>query len=244
MKRNRVPLDRLRHAAVALFLAPPLALGAPAPGSTGSQPGLAANEAREFRLSPGDVIEFRFYHNPELNDTVQIRPDGRISLPLVGEIDLRNKSVAEVTRAIEGLFAAHLKTPSITIQVRSYASQKVYVGGEVLRPGVISLAGELSLLEAIMEAGGAQHTASSSSVILIRKGDRGAPTRQRIAMKGKDGAPTTEAGTLLRPFDIVLVPASGITKADRWVDKYIRQLIPFTLTGGFTYLIDGGVIIR
>jgi len=243
MKRDKAPIDRLRYAALPLLLVASVDLGAAAGPPTETQPALPAAELREFRLSPGDVIELRFFHNPELNDTVQIRPDGRISLPLVGEVDLKNKSVAEATRTVEELYAAHLKAPSVTIQVRTYASQKVYVGGEVLRPGVISLAGELSLLAAIMEAGGPQYTASSSSVILIRKTDQGAPAMYKVSMKTEKDAPSLAAATLLKPFDVVLVPASGITRVDRWVDQYIRQLIPLTLSAGFTYLFNSGVII-
>src|SRR5947207_291260 len=99
-------------------------------------------QSNGFRLWPGDIIELKFFFNPELNDTIQIRPDGKIALPLIGEIDVSNRPVDEVRQNIETLYIPHIKTPALTINVKTYGSQKVYVGGEVNRPGVISLLNE------------------------------------------------------------------------------------------------------
>ena len=91
-----------------------------------------------------------------------------------------------------------------------------------------------------MEAGGGKHTASPSTVVLIRKSSDG-PQIRKIALKGDDGQLTKEAMTLpLRPYDVVLLPESKITKVDRWVDQYIRQVLPFTLD--FSYIFNPVVV--
>ena len=206
------------------------------------RPQPSTDQSQEFRLSPGDVIELKFFYNPELNDSMQIRPDGRIALPLIGDVDLRNKTVAEASKMLETLYAPFLKTPSVTIQVRGFASQKVYVGGEVFRPGVISLAGELTILDAIMEAGGAKHTGKKSSAVLLRKGEDGSRVLQVISLRGSKGEPSRASAMLLRPFDVVLVPETRIARVDRWVDQNIRQVIPLSLTAGFSYLFNPQVL--
>jgi polysaccharide export outer membrane protein len=206
------------------------------------RPQPSTDQSPEFRLSPGDVIEIKFFYNSELNDSMQIRPDGCIALPLIGDVELRNKTVAEASKMLEALYAPFLKTPSVTIQVRGFASQKVYVGGEVFRPGAISLAGELTILDAIMEAGGAKHTGKKSSAILLRKGENGLRVMQVISLRNSKGEPSRAAAMLLRPFDVVLVPETGIARVDRWVDQNIRQVIPISLSAGFSYLFNPQVL--
>ena len=206
------------------------------PEQAQAAPAPAANQ-ESFRLSAGDVIELKHFYNPELNDTMQIRPDGFISLPFLGDVNVENKTVAETTQMLESAYKKYLKTPSITIQVRSFGSQKIYVGGEVPRPGAVNLVGRLTVLGAVMDAGGPTHAGSSSTVLLIRKGSDGKPLMQKLSLKKNDEL-TAASMTLLQPFDIVLVPESGIARVNRWVDQYIRKVIPVNMDAGFTYLVN------
>jgi polysaccharide biosynthesis/export protein PslD len=207
-------------------------------GSSTSEP---TNAPPEYRLSAGDVIELKFFYDPELNDSVQIRPDGLISLPLVGEINLKNKTPGEATRELELLYSKSLKTPSITLQVRSFGGQKVYVGGEVNRPGTVNLMNDLSVLEVMMDAGGAKTTASKF-VLLLRRSSDNRVIVQKISLVSHNNQPSEAVLTRVRPFDVVLVPESKIAHADRWVDQHIRQLVPATMAVGFSYLFNGTVI--
>jgi len=195
-----------------------------------------------FRLSPGDVIQVKFFDNPELEDVIEIRPDGMVSMPLVGELSLADLTITEARLKLEGLYGGIVRQPAVTVQVREYASQKIYVGGEVLHPGVVALRGELTVLDAIMEAGGHKRTATQKNVVLIREGPDGRPIRTKLSLHGTD----SEAGAAsvpLRPFDVVLVPESRIARMDRWVDQYVRQLVPVSLTAGFTYLATGNTVV-
>lgn len=200
------------------------------------------NAHSEFRLGAGDSIEVRFFYNPELNETVMIRPDGHVSLQMIGDVDLTNLTIAEATTQLETRYLKYLKTPSITLQVRSYASQKVYVSGEVPRPGVIPVPGKMTVLDAVMEAGGVKHTGSNSHVVLIRKGEEGKPVVSKVSLKNVNGEPSQASLTVLQPYDVILVPESKIAHLDRWVDQHIRQMEPVAMSAGFTYLTGGTVV--
>ncbi|MCX6623466.1 MAG: SLBB domain-containing protein [Acidobacteria bacterium] len=116
---------------------------------------------------------------------------------------------------------------------------QVYVGGEVGRPGLVPLAGEMTLTAAIVHAGGLTRSAHSKSVILVRKGSSGAPVVRTLASDAIfDGKPDT----VLQPYDIVYVPRSKISKVNQFVDQYIRQMIPVNISGGFSYIVGSSVI--
>lgn len=205
-------------------------------------PEVLGQDEQRFRLSAGDVIEIKFFYNSELNETVQIRPDGHISMPMIGDLDLTNMTVEDTTSLLQQSYRKYLKTPSITLQVKSFGSQKVYVGGEVPHPGPVSLVGPLTVLDGLMEAGGVRHTGNNSTVVLLRKNHEGVPTMERISLKPKGNEPSQASTMLLRPFDVVLVPETRVARLDRWVDQNIRQMVPALMTAGFSYLQNAAVL--
>lgn len=203
----------------------------------------APSTTHEYQLAPGDVLQIRFFYDPELNEKVQIRPDGHITLSLVGEVELRSKTIAQATNELETAYKSYLKTPSITLQVEEFASQKVFVGGEIQRPGIIPLLGKLSVLDALICAGGIRPTGNSGSVVLLRRRMDGTPEMlQKISLRSVKNQPPQAAQIFLRSFDVILVPEKRIAKVDRWVDQYLRQTVPLQMYGGFNYLLNGGVV--
>lgn len=217
-------------------------LAAAAALTAAQAPAAPAEKPPAFRLSPGDTIDINFFFNQELNTSAQIRPDGRLNLPLVGDVELAGKSVPQAVSDLDAAYTPHLKTPAIAIVVRIFASQKVYVGGEVTRPGMIPILGDMHVFDAIMEAGGIKTTGKTSSVVLLRRGDDGTRTMSVLRLRDGKGNPALESNMALRPFDVILVPETRIARVDRWVDQHIRQVVPFVLTAGFTYLFNGTVI--
>jgi|SRR5215469_10404085 len=207
-----------------------------------STAGEGATSHTDFRLGAGDSVEVRFFYNPELNENVQIRPDGHLSLQLVGDVDLGSLTISEATAKLDELYLKYLKTPTVSLQVRSYASQKVYVTGEVNRPGVVPVPGKMSVLDAIMEAGGTTHTGNTSSVILVRKGEEGKPVVHKISLKNINNEPSQASLTLLQPYDVIMVPETKIAHLDRWVDQHLRQLVPVGMNAGFSYLAGTSVV--
>jgi protein involved in polysaccharide export with SLBB domain len=198
-----------------------------------------------YRLAEGDVITIQFFYNQEFNTKATIRPDGKISMPLMGEIEVAGQSLAELTARLTEFYKGTVRQPAITIQVETFANRRIFVGGEVSRPGMFPLTGHETLLSAIYEAGGLTKAARRSEVTVIRRSEKGTPEYIPVSLKGdgpaKDAGGLT-AGFVLQPLDVVLVHESGVSKANRAVDQYVRQMIPALLTGGFTYLLNGTIV--
>jgi polysaccharide export outer membrane protein len=178
-------------------------------------------------LEPGDVVEVKFFYTPELDVTQMVRPDGKIALQLIGEVDVQGKSPPQVRDDLLRLYEPHLKAPEITVVVRSFFNQRVFVGGAVLRPGIIQIPARTTVLEAIMQAGGFDmREAHVRNVILIRhmNGERYTYKLDlKDAIDGKETEPF-----FLQPQDIVYVPRTKIVKINQWVDQYINKVIPDT----------------
>jgi protein involved in polysaccharide export with SLBB domain len=196
-----------------------------------------------YRLSPGDVIDIKFAHNPELNEEVRIRPDGRISMPLVGEMLVARTTIAELSTRLATAYQEILRTPSVTIQVREFANRRVFVGGEVNRPGMLPMNGRQTALGAVMEAGGFKPSAARDWVLVIRRTEDDQPRLLRVSMQNKDNQAAEAANFALQPLDVVLVNESGIARSGRALDQYVRQMIPLTLTGGFSWLFGKNGIL-
>lgn len=193
----------------------------------------------QYRLQPGDELDIRFYYNPELNTSVLIRPDGRVSLPLANEVQAAGLSPSELTQSLRTAYERELRRPELTVIVRSFNSQKVFVGGEVAAPGVIQAMGPLTVLQSVTQAGGFKESARVNEVLIIRR-DPAAPTSSPIVIPVDisaviDGTNTGEDIALL-PYDVVFVPKSPIANVNKFVDQYIRQNIPFGF--GLSYGFD------
>jgi polysaccharide biosynthesis/export protein len=197
-----------------------------------------------YFLKPGDDLQIDFFYNPELNQHAIIRPDGQISMPLLGEVHAAGTTVSTLTKQLELAYKDQVKRSNINIQVRSFANQIYFVGGEVSRPGTLPMRGpNVTALQAIVEAGGLKDTAAKGSVFIFRRTDQGRIENYRISLKG-DKARMPESATFeLQPLDVVIVAESGISKLDRVIDQYVKKLSPVLLTGGFTYLFNSNVPI-
>jgi polysaccharide export outer membrane protein len=194
-----------------------------------------------YRLSPGDTIEIKFATNPELNETVQIRTDGRISMPLVGELLVAGTTIVELSTRLSAAYADVLKTPTAIVQVREFANRRVFVGGEVNRPGMLPLTGRQTALGAVMEAGGFKLAAKRNEVVVIRRGDDDSPRILRLSMENLGDKASEAAGFPLQPLDVVMVAESGVARSGRVIDQYVRQMLPLSLTVGFSWLFGPGV---
>jgi protein involved in polysaccharide export with SLBB domain len=187
-------------------------------------------------LGEGDILDFKFFYNPELNENQTIRPDGKITLQLVGEIMARGKTPLELQEEITKLYASQLRRPEATVIVRSFANRRVYVGGHVNTPGVIELKPGMTALEAIMQAGGFNvYSGEISTVVLVRHKDG---KRYGCSLDFSGMLRGEETGQFyLEPLDIIYVPRTKVSQVNLWIDQYINLMIPRT---GFTYLAPLG----
>ena len=200
--------------------------------------GLAATpqKPQDYLIQPGDQLDIKFFYNPELNETLTVRPDGKISLQLVDEVQAAGLKPSQLDEVLTEKYGHELKEPVLTVIVRSFTSQRIYVGGEVNRQGLIPLTAGMTPLQAVFNAGGFEETAKPESAIVIRKGldNRPVPIKMDLtdAMHGKSGS----ADFLLQPHDIVYVPKSAIAKANKFVNQYIENLLLFKgVSLGFSY---------
>lgn len=196
----------------------------------------------DYQISTGDELDMRFVYTPELNTTVTVRPDGKISAPLVGDVKVAGLSPAQVSEQLRSAYANQVKRPEVSVNVRGFASQRVFVGGEVAQPGAQQLAGHLSVLDAIMSAQGYKDTARLNEVVIVRRGDDGKRVVFPVNLeKVIDGEDATQ-DVLLRPYDVVIVPKSGIANVNLWVDQYIRKNLPinFGVNYSVTHTTNSG----
>lgn len=189
-----------------------------------------------YIIQPGDELDIKFFYNPELNETVAVRPDGKISLQLIDEIQAASLQPSELDRTLTDLYSRELKKPVITVIVRSFTGQQVYIGGEVNTPGLVTLPPGITPLQAVFQSGGFKETAQPAETLIIRKGPDNQPVPLRIDLAAVMNANGQGADFQLQPDDIVYVPKSGIAKLNKFVSQYIEELFLFRgVSLGFSY---------
>lgn len=155
---------------------------------------------------------------------VTVRPDGRVSLPLVNEISAAGKTIPQLNALVNRLYAKVMPEIFVSVLLREIVGNVVFVDGEVARAGVFSTKGPISVQHAIALAGGLKETAEPRTVLVVTKTPDG-----RFISRTTDLTRMTSATDYwLNRNDLVFVPKSKIARADVWVDQNIRRLLLFT----------------
>lgn len=187
-------------------------------------------------LRAGDTIDLKFPYWQELNDTQVIRPDGLITLQLIDSVQAQGLTPEELDAKLTELYASKIKDPVISVVVRSLVDQRIYVGGEVNKPGLLTLQGEVDALQAVINAGGFNEMAQIEQVIVIRKDIKGKAVPYKVDLSKSLYETDSKNTLLLQPNDIVYVPKTAIANMDKFVKQYISELFLFRGIGlGFTY---------
>lgn len=155
---------------------------------------------------------------------VTVRPDGRVSLPLVNEIPAVGKTIPQLSEIINQQYAKILPEISVSVLLREIVGHVVFVDGEVERPGVFSTKGPITVQHAIALAGGTKETAEPRTVLVVSK----SPEGKFLARTTDLTHLTSDTDYVLNRNDLVYVPKSKIARADVWVDQNIRRLLLFT----------------
>ena len=157
-------------------------------------------------LAAGDQIAVSFSGAPELNLKQKIQANGRVSLPTVGDVSAAGKSLTSFQSHLTSLYQEYLQDPTVIVSVES-AAAGVYVSGEVLRPGKIPLDRPMTVLEAVMEAGGFTKLANPKQVIVVRKLDG---RNQRYVLNMNDALTSAESSPFyVRTYDVIYVRQSN-----------------------------------
>jgi polysaccharide biosynthesis/export protein len=170
-----------------------------------TKPSAQAAEFDSYRIGIGDELQISVWHEPELSMPVQVRPDGMITLPLINDLAVVGLSTHELQNILGEKLKPFVNEPQVTVIVRNIHSRKVYLMGQVGKPGPYALNERKTVLELITEAGGPGPFAKTGSIYIVRTVD-GQQTRLKFNYK-KALAGKADAGDVeLLPGDMVVVP--------------------------------------
>jgi polysaccharide export outer membrane protein len=165
----------------------------------------AVDATKAYEIGPEDVLDISVWKNPELSRTVPVRPDGKVSLPLLNDIQAAGLTPSGLRDQITSKLAEFVSAPEVSVIVREVHSRKVAVVGAVKTPGRYEMKSSMTVLEALALAQGLTDFASRDRIVVLRQNGTGAATR--IAFNYRKIADGSEQDNfLLRPGDIVVVP--------------------------------------
>lgn len=185
------------------------------------------NLQRDYTLGAGDVIKVEFYYHQNMDRQLIILPDGKISLPVKGDIVAAGLTPNELKEKITALFSDIFKEPVVTVTVVEYMKNNiVYVMGEVKNPNYYSMETPTTLTQILARSGGFLDTARLDTVLVISRTDDGHPAGRLINVSKVMEEANLGHDILLRRYDIVYVPKSPIAKANLFIEQYFNKLIP------------------
>jgi len=180
------------------------------PASTASQPQADASGAKvhddSFVIGNDDVLSINVWNEPNISRSIPVRSDGKISLPLVGEVQAAGRTPLKLEQDIASRLKSYIAEPEVTVMVQEIKSQKFNILGQVNKPGTYVLSNALTVLDALAAAGGFRDFAKQKSIYVLRQNPDG--TQSRIAfnykevLKGQNLAQNVK----LQPRDTIVVP--------------------------------------
>jgi polysaccharide export outer membrane protein len=176
------------------------------PVEMNSLPDTATPPASNFVIGTADVLAVNVWKEPEISRVVPVRPDGRISLPLIGELQVSGRTTGQVETEIKQKLKDYVSEPEVTVIVQEIRSQKFNVLGMVIRPGSYTLAKPMTVIDAIAIAGGFRDFAKQKDIYVLRHSADGSqkrlPFNYKEVIKGRNPAQNVE----LELNDTVVVP--------------------------------------
>ena len=191
--RATLPVLRAAGAAAAAMLALAFA------------PHAHAQQQPDYTVNPGDTLDVAVWKEEDLTKSVIVRPDGKFSFPLVGELNALNRTVAQIQTDIGNKLKPYIPDPVVSVAVKSLDGCKIYVIGQVNKPGSYTMNPRINVLQALSIAGGMTPFAATNDVMVLRgaaNAQRSMPFRYGEVVKGRN----LNQNVLLEPGDVVIVP--------------------------------------
>jgi polysaccharide biosynthesis/export protein len=176
-------------------------------GSTGKAAETAAAIApdADYRIGPQDVVRIDVWKEPDISRTIPVRPDGKISVPLLNDVQASGLTAMQLAGSLREGLSKYLTNPQVTVTVTEINSRRVYLTGEVNRPGAIPLLPNMTVLQAISSGGGFTQFAKLKDIYVMRT-ENGKqvkhPFNYKEVVKGK----LSEQNILLQPGDVIVIP--------------------------------------
>jgi polysaccharide biosynthesis/export protein len=162
--------------------------------------------SKEYKIGVNDVLNINVWHEPDLSRNVTVRPDGKISLPLVGDVLAAGKTPPSLEAELRSDLAAYIKDPELTVIVAEIRSRRVNVIGEVVHPGAFALTQQMGVLDLIAEAGGLKEFAKKNKIYVLRETSEGVRERLTYDYKAVLAAKSDARDIILQANDTVVVP--------------------------------------
>ena len=173
-------------------------------GSTAAQPSVAPNDA-EYKIGPQDVLRIDVWKEAEISRTSPVRPDGRISLPLINDVQAAGLTPTQLAAVITDGLKKYITNPQVTVSVSEINSRRVYVTGEVTRPGAFPLLPNMTVLQALSSSGGFSQFAKIKSIYVLRTED-GKQVKHPFNYKEVVSGKKPDLNIQLQPGDVIVVP--------------------------------------
>lgn len=169
----------------------------------------AATPDYRYLIGAGDNLNIIVWRNPELSMTVQVRPDGRISTPLVEDLEAAGRNPADLARDIEKALSKYIRDPVVTVVANNFQgpfSEQIRVVGEATKPQAIPYRQNMTVLDVMIQAGGLTEYADGNGAVLVRgsEGGKGYSLRLKDLLKRGDISANVE----VKPGDVIIVPQS------------------------------------
>lgn len=174
-------------------------------------PQKAARPDYSYQIAPGDALEINVWRHPELSTKVPVRPDGKITAPLIEDLAAAGRTPADLSREIEARLGKYVREPNVSVLVTSFvgnASEQVRVVGQAAKPAALPYKQGMTLLDVMILVGGITEYAAGNRAVLIRQaeGNRQYAVRLRDLLKGGDVTANVE----MLPGDVIMIPESWL----------------------------------
>jgi polysaccharide biosynthesis/export protein len=165
----------------------------------------ATTSTEAYTVKPGDVLSISVWKEPDLQSPVLVRPDGSFSFPLAGQMDARGKTVADLQALVTEKLRKYISDPVVTVSVQEVKGNKVYVLGQVNKPGEFIVNPRVDVMQALSMAGGTTPFAALGDIVILRRSDAGQqalPFRYADVSRGRN----LQQNIVLQAGDVVVVP--------------------------------------
>jgi polysaccharide export outer membrane protein len=159
---------------------------------------------QEYRLGPGDKLRVEVYREPQLSQSLQVRPDGRITLPLIGDVAAAGTTASQLRDTLTASLKEYVQNPVVTVIVTDALAAQVYIIGEVSSPGAQVMQGPMTVLQALAQAGGLKEFAKKGDIRVLRKSPTGITTTLTFDYKAAINGSSDPLP--LQPGDTIVVP--------------------------------------
>ena len=179
-------------------------------------------ENDHYLVQAGDDMTVRFYYNPQLDEDVRVRPDGKISLSLIGEMPAEGKTVEKLSWDITEAYRQYLLKPNANVVMRRFANARAFFEGEVAHPGIVDMnTGPQTVTQGISSSGGITDRGSLTDVVLVRRLPNTEPMVVKLnILTALDGTDKRQDLRLM-PNDVVYVPRSGLANVNLAIQEFL-----------------------